>query len=156
MALKLYFAPGACSFVPHTLLETAGEAFEPVLERNMRRLALELPPGFNPRAIALATSSMTAPVGESSGPQLLWAERHVPQRTKYCIAPKIVVNLQGDAPFTPPAHVSALLDHAKAGDVVTPVIRLSWDALDRLREVQRRHDPEHIIVAGHDYAAAAS
>jgi len=31
MTLKLYFAPGACSFVPHTLLETTGEAFEPVL-----------------------------------------------------------------------------------------------------------------------------
>ncbi|HSH88778.1 MAG TPA: glutathione S-transferase family protein [Ramlibacter sp.] len=31
MGLKLYFAPGACSFVPHTLLETAGEPFEPVL-----------------------------------------------------------------------------------------------------------------------------
>src|SRR6185369_6072253 len=31
MALNLYFAPGACSFVPHTLLETAGEPFEPVL-----------------------------------------------------------------------------------------------------------------------------
>lgn len=28
MSLKLYFAPGACSFVPHTLLETAGEPFE--------------------------------------------------------------------------------------------------------------------------------
>jgi glutathione S-transferase len=31
MPLKLYFAPGACSFVPHTLLESSGEAFEPVL-----------------------------------------------------------------------------------------------------------------------------
>jgi glutathione S-transferase len=31
MALKLYFAPGACSFVPHSLLETAGAEFEPVL-----------------------------------------------------------------------------------------------------------------------------
>lgn len=31
MSLKLYFAPGACSFVPHSLLETAGAAFEPVL-----------------------------------------------------------------------------------------------------------------------------
>ncbi len=29
--MKLYFAPGACSFVPHTLLEAAGEPFEPVL-----------------------------------------------------------------------------------------------------------------------------
>jgi glutathione S-transferase len=25
MTLKLYFAPGACSFVPHTLLEASGE-----------------------------------------------------------------------------------------------------------------------------------
>jgi glutathione S-transferase len=31
MALKLYFAPGACSFVPHSLLETAGAQFEPAL-----------------------------------------------------------------------------------------------------------------------------
>jgi glutathione S-transferase len=31
MTLKLYFAPGACSFVPHTLLETSGEPFEPVM-----------------------------------------------------------------------------------------------------------------------------
>jgi len=31
MTLKLYFAPGACSFVPHTLLEASGAAFEPVL-----------------------------------------------------------------------------------------------------------------------------
>ena len=31
MTLKLYFAPGACSFVPHSLLETAGADFEPVL-----------------------------------------------------------------------------------------------------------------------------
>lgn len=31
MSLKLYFSPGACSFVPHTLLETAGADFEPVL-----------------------------------------------------------------------------------------------------------------------------
>jgi glutathione S-transferase len=27
----LYFAPGACSFVPHTLLETSGAPFEPVM-----------------------------------------------------------------------------------------------------------------------------
>lgn len=31
MALKLYFAPGACSFVPHTLLEATGTPYEPVL-----------------------------------------------------------------------------------------------------------------------------
>ena len=31
MTLKLYFAPGACSFVPHTLLEATGEPFEPTM-----------------------------------------------------------------------------------------------------------------------------
>jgi glutathione S-transferase len=31
MTIKLYFAPGACSFVPHTLLESSGAPFEPAL-----------------------------------------------------------------------------------------------------------------------------
>jgi 3-deoxy-manno-octulosonate cytidylyltransferase (CMP-KDO synthetase) len=48
-----------------------------------------------------------------------------------------VVNLQGDAPFTPPGHVSALIDNAAKGDVVTPVVKLTWDALDDLRTRKR-------------------
>ena len=31
MTMKLYFAPGACSFVPHVLLEATGQPFEPVM-----------------------------------------------------------------------------------------------------------------------------
>jgi len=31
MSLKLYYAPGACSFVPHSMLELAGAEFEPML-----------------------------------------------------------------------------------------------------------------------------
>ena len=31
MTLKLYYAPGACSFVPHVLLELSGAEFEPVM-----------------------------------------------------------------------------------------------------------------------------
>jgi glutathione S-transferase len=31
MSMKLYFSPGACSFVPHSLLEMAGADFEPVM-----------------------------------------------------------------------------------------------------------------------------
>ncbi len=31
MPLKLYFAPGACSFVPHVLLELSGAEFEPCM-----------------------------------------------------------------------------------------------------------------------------
>lgn len=33
MSLKLYFAPGACSFVPHALLELAAVEFEPIAVR---------------------------------------------------------------------------------------------------------------------------
>ena len=31
MSLKLYFAPGACSFVPHCLLQRAGAEYEPIM-----------------------------------------------------------------------------------------------------------------------------
>jgi 3-deoxy-manno-octulosonate cytidylyltransferase (CMP-KDO synthetase) len=50
-------------------------------------------------------------------------------------APEIVVNLQGDSPFTPPAHVIAVARAtARPGvDVATPYVRLSWEALDALR-----------------------
>lgn len=48
-----------------------------------------------------------------------------------------IVNLQGDAPLTPVGHVAALISHASKADVVTPVVRLSWEALDNLRERKR-------------------
>lgn len=31
MSLKLYFAPGACSFVPHCMLQRAGAEYEPIM-----------------------------------------------------------------------------------------------------------------------------
>ena len=48
----------------------------------------------------------------------------------------IIVNLQGDAPFTPPEHVIAVLDlleNEPGFDVATPYIQLDWDALDQMR-----------------------
>jgi 3-deoxy-manno-octulosonate cytidylyltransferase (CMP-KDO synthetase) len=48
-----------------------------------------------------------------------------------------VVNLQGDAPFTPPDHLAAVIAAADRADVVTPVVRLTWAALDELRERKR-------------------
>ncbi|MEY4979315.1 MAG: hypothetical protein RLZZ352_1585 [Pseudomonadota bacterium] len=50
MTLKLYFAPGACSFVPHSMLELAGAAFEPIsvkLHKGEQRSAEYL--ALNPR-----------------------------------------------------------------------------------------------------------
>lgn len=52
----------------------------------------------------------------------------------------IIVNLQGDAPFTPPAYVQACLDALTAdpsADISTPVMALSWDALDELRDAKK-------------------
>jgi 3-deoxy-manno-octulosonate cytidylyltransferase (CMP-KDO synthetase) len=50
--------------------------------------------------------------------------------------PDFVLNLQGDAPLTPPEFIRALIDSfSKAPcDVVTPVTQLSWNELDELRK----------------------
>ncbi len=56
--------------------------------------------------------------------------------------PEFVLNLQGDAPFTPPGHVSALIKAAAMlpdADVFTPVIRLDWAGLDALRAHKKDH-----------------
>ena len=52
------------------------------------------------------------------------------------VSPEVVINLQGDAPFTPPEMVSEIgLAVLESGDdAATPVVRLSWQALDDLRE----------------------
>lgn len=50
MTMKLYFAPGACSFIPHTMLEATGAAYEPVLVKLHKQE--NLGPGYlaiNPR-----------------------------------------------------------------------------------------------------------
>lgn len=53
--------------------------------------------------------------------------------------PSIVVNLQGDNPFTPPATLLAMIDALVAGAAVaTPVVALEWDDLDALRRHKQR------------------
>ncbi|MDB5542444.1 MAG: 3-deoxy-manno-octulosonate cytidylyltransferase [Devosia sp.] len=46
----------------------------------------------------------------------------------------LVVNLQGDAPFTAPAHIVEIVRSARASsaDVTTPVVQLDWARLDAL------------------------
>ena len=50
--------------------------------------------------------------------------------------PDFVINMQGDAPLTPPDFLSAIIKAAEStdSDIVTPVVRLSWDELDTLRQ----------------------
>lgn len=46
-----------------------------------------------------------------------------------------IVNLQGDAPFTPPDYISAIIEAGQitSSDAVTPIVQMSWDDLDELR-----------------------
>jgi glutathione S-transferase len=50
MSMKLYFSPGACSFVPHSLLESAGADYEPTLVKLHKGEQNEAPfKSVNPR-----------------------------------------------------------------------------------------------------------
>lgn len=53
--------------------------------------------------------------------------------------PDFVVNLQGDAPFTRPETIIDMIEAFRArplSEVITPVQRLSWHDLDRLRRAK--------------------
>lgn len=80
------------------------------------------------RAIG-ADVAMTAPECDSGSSRACAAALARPER------PGLVINLQGDAPFVPPAVVAGLIATLRDGDadVATPVYRLDWDRLDRLR-----------------------
>ena len=53
-----------------------------------------------------------------------------------------IVNLQGDAPFTPVEYIDLLIREGETSeqDVVTPVVQLSWADLDQVRE-QKKASP---------------
>ena len=52
----------------------------------------------------------------------------------------LVVNMQGDAPFTPPDNISANIEAGRttALDAVTPIVQMSWAALDEVRERKKQ------------------
>lgn len=53
--------------------------------------------------------------------------------------PDFIINLQGDAPFTPPTVIRQIFDAFEANpraEVITPVHKLSWHDLDRLRKAK--------------------
>ena len=49
--------------------------------------------------------------------------------------PDFILNMQGDAPLTPPDFLRAMIDSFSSSpcDAVTPVTQLTWDELDTLR-----------------------
>lgn len=73
--------------------------------------------------------AMTPSELDSGSSRACAAARLKPQR------PDLVINLQGDAPFIPPAIVAGLIAtlRERGADVATPVYRLDWARLDALR-----------------------
>ncbi len=59
--------------------------------------------------------------------------------------PDFILNMQGDAPLTPPDFLRAMIETfaAKPCDVVTPVTQLTWEQLDKLR-----HDKQTTPFSG--------
>lgn len=53
--------------------------------------------------------------------------------------PKNVINLQGDAPLTPPKVLTALLQALEHNQVVTPIMQLDWNYLDVLRNAKKNN-----------------
>lgn len=52
-----------------------------------------------------------------------------------------VINLQGDAPLTPPDFITEMIHAFEVSpdtDVMTPVVQLSWEELDKLRAQKQR------------------
>ena len=82
-------------------------------------------------AQALAIEVVMTDAALSSGSARACAAAHARPGT-----PALVINLQGDAPFVPPAVVTGLITTLRSGDadVATPVYQLAWDRLDRLRQ----------------------
>ena len=50
--------------------------------------------------------------------------------------PDFILNMQGDAPLTPPDFLRAMIDSfaARPCDVLTPVTQMTWEQLDKLRD----------------------
>lgn len=85
--------------------------------------------------IAEHASSLGAEVELTSASLNSGSSRAFAAASQRAVAPELVINLQGDAPFIPPGIVVDLIRTLREGDadVATPVYRLDWSRLDRLR-----------------------
>ncbi|PCJ98634.1 MAG: 3-deoxy-manno-octulosonate cytidylyltransferase [Zetaproteobacteria bacterium] len=81
-----------------------------------------------------ATCIMTPPSCPTGSDRVLSAIRQFHEW------PDFIINLQGDAPFTPPKVIRQIFDAFEKNpraEVITPVHRLSWNDLDRLRKTKK-------------------
>lgn len=71
----------------------------------------------------------TDPICASGTDRVAYAVEQLPQQ------PDLILNLQGDAPLTPPDFLVTMIEgfYQHPCDMVTPVTQLTWDELDQLR-----------------------
>ncbi len=76
------------------------------------------------------TSLMTPPESPSGTDRVAEAVRQMKDK------PDFILNMQGDAPLTPPDFLRAMIEAFTAlpCDAVTPVTQLTWEQLDKLRQ----------------------
>jgi 3-deoxy-manno-octulosonate cytidylyltransferase (CMP-KDO synthetase) len=133
---------------PLVELRGASGAAKSLLRRSWE--AARAAPGA-PRALVATDDARIAAHAASFGAEALMTSEACANGTERCAealsalaargeAPDLVVNLQGDAPLTPPAFVGALIE-AMAGDpeaeLATPVLRCDAEALERFRQDRR-------------------
>ena len=77
--------------------------------------------------VAWKMTAKDAPTGTDRVAEVV---RHHPE------TPDFILNMQGDAPLTPPDFLRAMMDAFAKNptDAVTPVVQLRWDELDTLRQ----------------------
>jgi len=98
--------------------------------------------GVGARVVVATDDQRILDAATDIGVEAVMTDPELPSGTDRCraaaalVAPEadFILNLQGDAPFTPPEHIAAVINGAGQADVVTPVVRLTWEALDGLRE----------------------
>ena len=80
------------------------------------------------------------PVIQSTTPYETGTDRVMGAIKTLSTPPDFIINLQGDAPFTPADFVLDIITSYQknsSADIVTPVVRLTWDELDALRESKK-------------------
>ncbi|MBI1392460.1 MAG: 3-deoxy-manno-octulosonate cytidylyltransferase [Alphaproteobacteria bacterium] len=112
------------------------------------------------RALVATDDQRIGDAAEAAGVDWVMTDPDLPSGSDRALAavdacgwrPENVLNLQGDAPFTPIDYLTQLvdaLDGNRAADVCTPTIRLPWSALDDFRAVKatRPHSGTTCVVA---------
>ena len=92
--------------------------------------------------IAAHAADISAPAVMTDPALPSGSDRALAAATLYRPDAEFIVNLQGDAPFTPASYIRALIEAGATtqSDVVTPVVQLSWHDLDIVRE-QKKSSP---------------